>query len=180
MFKKTITFEDFNGEKQTQDFYFHLSKAEILPLISEAEGMKSRLEKIIASKDGRAIIAELRYFIELSCGIRSEDGKRFLKTPEAKSELLDSPAFDELLMELATDAGASVDFFGQLLPEKMQKEMLEAAKKTAEAPDPFAEAEDKRPAWVREHRQPTPAELQSMTKEELSAAFLARNRELSE
>lgn len=176
MFKKTITFEDFNGEKQTQDFYFHLSKAEILPLITEAEGMKSRLEKIIASKDGRAIIAELRYFIELSCGIRSEDGKRFLKTPEAKSELLDSPAFDELLMELATDAGASVDFFGQLLPEKMQKEMLEAAKKSSEAPDPFADAEDKRPAYIREHRQPTAVELRSMSPEELTQAWAHREQ----
>ena len=30
MFKKTITYEDYNGVKRTEDFYFHFSKAEIV------------------------------------------------------------------------------------------------------------------------------------------------------
>lgn len=29
MLKKTVTFTDYNGTERTQDFYFHLSKAEI-------------------------------------------------------------------------------------------------------------------------------------------------------
>ena len=30
MFKKTITYEDYNGVKRTEDFHFHFSKAEII------------------------------------------------------------------------------------------------------------------------------------------------------
>jgi len=177
MFKKTITFEDFEGEQQSQDFYFHISKAEFMELAFSGDDMKKRIERIIAAQDGKAILNELRDFIKLSVGMRSEDGTRFLKTPEAQSYLLDSPAYDELLMELATDAKASAAFINQLVPEKMQKEMKEQlAKQTgnSKAPDPFAEKKDERPAWEREHRHPTDAELQAMDKAELARAFKAK------
>ena len=32
MLKKTITYEDFNGVERKEDFYFNLSKAEIMEM----------------------------------------------------------------------------------------------------------------------------------------------------
>ena len=32
MLKKTITYNDYNGVERTEDFYFNLSKAEILEM----------------------------------------------------------------------------------------------------------------------------------------------------
>lgn len=178
MFKKTITFEDFNGIKQTQDFYFHLSKADLLAMATDGNAMMARIQGIIDAKDGKAILSELRDFIELAAGLRSEDGSRFIKTSEAKSVLMDSPAFDELLMELATNTDASVEFVQQLIPQKMQDELkaqLEKNVKSDQAvPDPFKEQEDLRPAWMKEHRHPTKEELLGMSAEELKLAF--RNR----
>ena len=40
MFKKTITYNDFNGVERTEDFYFHLTKAELIKLeFSESGGL---------------------------------------------------------------------------------------------------------------------------------------------
>lgn len=178
MFKKTITYEDFNGNKQTKDFYFHMSKAELLELAANGNAMADRLKKIIADNNGSAILREFRVLIMSSCGIRSEDGTKFLKTPEAQSDLLDSPAFDELLMELCTEAEAGAEFVRQLIPEKMQKEMQEKLKKQGdpEVSNPFANPteNDPRPAWMKENRNPTDVELRDMSREEMLLAFRHR------
>ena len=176
MFKKTISFEDFDGNPQARDFYFHISKAELLSLAANGEDMQERIRRITEAKDGAAILHEFRELIKLSVGVRSEDGQRFIKDEAAQSTLLDSPAFDELLMELATNADASVDFVTQLIPEKMQKEMLAQMKKSG--PDPFADKEDPRPAYQKEHRQPTQQELTSMSKDELVQAIAWRQAQL--
>lgn len=171
MFKKTIKFTDFNGEEQTKDFYFHMSKAELLSMTAQGDEMTARLKRIIATQDGGEILKEFRALVQMACGIRSEDGQRFIKTPEAQSELLDSPAYDELLFELCTEANASVDFVTKLIPQKMQDEMkaqLQKQQNVVELP------EDKIPAWIREDRNPTQTELQAMTPEELQLAFQRR------
>lgn len=173
MFKKTVTFTDFNGVQQNQAFYFHLSKAELLGMAADGKVMMERIQRIIDTNDGRAILAEFRDIIKEAAGVRSEDGSRFIKTDEAKSVLMDSPAFDELLMELATDADASAEFVRQLIPQSMQDEMLKKLKKDA-GPDPFVEKEDARPAWMKEHRNPTDEELKNMSREELQQAFRYR------
>lgn len=175
MFKKTVTFEDFNGNKQTKDFYFHISKAEFLAMAANGEAMQERLKRITSAVDGVAILKEFRDLIKLGVGIRSEDGQRFIKDAEAQSILLDSPAFDELLMELATDASAATEFVQQLLPEKLQKEMVEQLK-NAKTAGPFAEPEDNRPAYQKEHRLPTDAEVRSMTATEIQEAWQWREK----
>lgn len=171
MFKKTVKFEDFNGNEQTQDFYFHMSKAELLAMAANGDEMKERITRITEAQDGAAILQEFRELIKLAVGVRSEDGSRFIKDSTAQSTLLDSPAFDELLMELATNAGAGAEFVQQLIPEKMQKEMVEQLKKSQGAPDPFAQTEDTRPAYQREHRLPRQNEVDAMNKEEIMQAW---------
>ncbi|HKU51957.1 MAG TPA: hypothetical protein VJQ25_05790 [Nitrospira sp.] len=165
MFKKTVEFEDLDGNKQSKDFYFHISKAELLELASSADDMQARIKRIIEANDGGAILKELRDLIKMAVGVRSEDGQRFIKDESAQSTLLDSPAFDELLMELATSADASADFVRQLIPEKMQREMQEQLKKNVPADT------DNRPAYLKENRNPTEVELQQMSREQLVAAM---------
>lgn len=169
MFKKTVVFEDFDGNRQARDFYFHISKAELLSLAHSADDMQARIKRIVDSKDGAAILAELREFIKLSVGVRSEDGQRFIKDEEAQNTLFQSPAYDELLMELATNADACANFVQQLIPEKMQKEMQDKLKEMNQNPKtaPFADVEDTRPAYQREHRLPTDMEMVQMSKDEV-------------
>jgi hypothetical protein len=167
MFKKTIKFENLNGDEVERDFYFHLSKAELLGMAQDGDDFKARIERIQKTKDVRAVIDEFRALVKLAVGLRSEDGERFIKTPEAQSHLLDSPAFDELLFSLVSEPDAAVKFVQQLIPKKLQDQLDAELKKQGDGPDPFKEPEDNRPAYQKEHRQPTSAELQRMSKDEL-------------
>jgi hypothetical protein len=131
MFKKTVEFEDFDGNKQSRDFYFHISKAELIELSTSADDMQSRIKRIIEAGDGKAILHELREFIKLSVGVRSDDGQRFIKDEAAQNTLFQSPAYDELLMELATDANACANFVQQLIPETVGQRIR---RRTADPP----------------------------------------------
>lgn len=166
MFKKTIKYVNFNGDEVEKDFYFHISKAELIEMGVD-NSMKERIARIVASNDGPKILEEFKAIIKMSVGVRSEDGETFDKSPEAQTKLMSSPAYDELLVELATNATAATEFIKNLLPEKMQKELM----KQLGASDPFVEQEDVRPAWEREHRNPTDVELRNMSPEELRRAF---------
>lgn len=170
MFKKTIKFVGFNGEAQEKDFYFHLSNTELAMLSAGADDMKARIERIMKANDNLAILQELRELVKLACGIRSEDGERFIKTPEAQSQLLDSPAFDALLFELFVGKNAA-EFFSKLVPESQQNQIKELIEQ--QAADPFKEPEetDSRPAYQKENRRPTQAELQKMNTTEMQEAF---------
>jgi hypothetical protein len=151
-------------------------------MASNGKAMEDRIKAIIEADDGNAIINEVRELIRLSVGVRSEDGQRFVKDAAAQSNLLDSPAFDVLIMEMATSADAMTQFVKQLVPEKLQKEMAEELKKAAkDAADPFKEPVNPEPKglgsgaplpdYQRETRAPTKAELASMSDIEYKVAM---------
>ena len=126
MLKKTITYTDFNGEEVSEDFFFHLSKAELVELeMSHKGGLSEALERIIAAEDNKSIIAEFKNIILAAYGKRSEDGKRFIKTQEIRDEFVSTEAYSTLFMELVTDTNAAVVFVNGVIPQDM---VVEAAK----------------------------------------------------
>lgn len=173
MFKKTIKYKNFNGEEKEKDFYFHLSKGDLVALGAD-NSLEQRISRMMATNDGPNILKEFKEIIRLAVGVRSDDGETFDKSPEAQAALMSSPAFDELLMELITNAGAAESFIKNLIPTDMRNELL---KQIGSSNNPFAEQEDKRPAWIREHRNPTNEELRNASQEELRMAFKVRNGE---
>ena len=123
MLKKTITYTNFNDEEVSEDFYFHLSRAEIVELeLSEEGGLSAALQKIIDSKDGKEIIARFKDIILGSYGKRSEDGKYFHKSDEIRREFESSEAYSVLFMELVTNAGEAANFVNGIIPKGMQEE----------------------------------------------------------
>jgi hypothetical protein len=64
MLKKTITYEDYDGNKRTEDFYFNLSKAEIMEMeLSVSGGMTQMLNRIVSEQDGEKIIKTFKEII---------------------------------------------------------------------------------------------------------------------
>jgi len=121
--KKTITYKDFNDEEVSEDFFFHLSKAEIVELeMSEEGGLSEALKKIIASNDGREIIARFKEIILGSYGKRSPDGKRFVKNQQVREEFESSEAYSVLFMELVTNADKAAEFVNGIIPKGMAEE----------------------------------------------------------
>jgi hypothetical protein len=132
--KKTITFVDFNGEEVSEDFFFHLSKAELIELeMSQQGGLSQWLQNVVAAEDGKAIITEFKKIILSSYGKRSLDGSRFIKTQEFRDEFESSEAYSVLFVELVTDADAAAAFVNGIIPTGMAED---AARVVALAPAP--------------------------------------------
>jgi len=167
--KKTITYEDLNGDTVAEDHYFHLSKAELIELeLSHEGGFDKHLQKIVDSKNGSEIISEMKKLILMSYGKKSDDGKRFIKSQEFIDEFTQTEAWSTLFMEIATEAGKAVEFVRGVMPKGIEIELDKLGATDAERP---AEPEDTRPAWVKEDRLPTQAELIAMSPQELMEAF---------
>lgn len=133
MLKKTITYEDFNGETVSEDFYFHLSKAELVELeMSHRGGLSAALERIIAAEDNQAIISEFKNIILTAYGKRSDDGKRFIKTQELRDEFTSSEAYSTLFMDLIENTDSAVEFINGVIP----KDMVAEAEKIAQSNEP--------------------------------------------
>jgi len=117
MLKKTITYEDYDGNKRTEDFYFNLSKAEVLEMeMGISGGMTQMLNRIIAEQDSERIIKTFKEIILKAYGEKSPDGKRFIKSEELSTAFSQTEAFSQLFMELATDADAAAKFVNGIIP----------------------------------------------------------------
>ena len=170
MVKKSITYTElFTDEVKTEDFYFHLSKADLIEMeMSHKGGLHEYLQRIVASEDGKAIITEFKDLILTSYGVQSEDGRRFIKTPELRDEFLSSEAYSSLFMELCTNAEAAADFVNGIVPAGLEEEV---AKLMPGQPLPSGQSRN-----VFEHVQPnvvmlTPEEVAEMDSDELKSGL---------
>lgn len=125
MFVDTITYIDFNGEETTEDFYFHLSASDIARIeLSHSgrgkSGMVEELNRIIRKQNGSEIVAAFETFVLDSYGVKSDDGRRFIKTEKVYDEFRWSNAYDVFFIKLVTDAEFGAKFINGLLPEDLQ------------------------------------------------------------
>ena len=129
MLKKTITSVDFNGNERTEDFYFNLTKAEVMEMeMSTVGGLSEMIQKIVSAQDTPSIIKVFKDLILRSYGEKSADGKRFIKTPEMAESFSQTEAYSVLFMELATDAEAAAAFVNGIIPKPDNKSISPAAK----------------------------------------------------
>jgi hypothetical protein len=137
MLKREITYENFNGEKVSETFYFNLTKSEMLELeVSYYGGLEATIKRIVEAKDNKSLVEEFKKIILLSYGVRSDDGKRFIKNDTVREEFSQTAAFDELFIELATNDQAAVNFIQGVLPRDMVQNIKVAEIEVAPTPEP--------------------------------------------
>ena len=129
MLKKTISYVDYDGNERTEDFYFNLTKAELLEMsLSTAGGLDKYIEKITKTQDTPKLIELFKDIIIRSYGVKSDDGKRFIKNQEITEEFTQTEAYSDLFMTLATDDKEAADFLNGIIP----KSLLDAANNVVE------------------------------------------------
>lgn len=123
MIKKTIEYVDYNGENRKEEFYFNLSKAEVMEMeMSKNGGLSEYIQRIVKSSDNAAIIALFKEIICKAYGEKSLDGKRFIKNKELTEAFVQTEAYSELFMELATNADEAAAFVNGIIPKNMNVE----------------------------------------------------------
>ena len=124
MLKKIITYTDYNGIERTEPFYFNLSKAELMEMeLGVTGGMTEMLDKIIAAKDAPSLMKTFKEMIMKAYGIKSDDGKRLIKSEELSIAFTQTEAYSVLFMELITDDKAAADFVNGIIPNEIQAEV---------------------------------------------------------
>ena len=133
MIKKTVSYENFNGDKVTKDLYFNLTKFEAtefaLDLPDEITSEVSKdganaantdsVSKIVQKLGGKGIIEFIRKLVLKAYGIKSEDGERFEKSEKISTEFSQTMAFDTLMMELLTNDEEASRFITGVIPAEL-------------------------------------------------------------
>ena len=127
MLKKTITYTDYDGNQRTEDFYFNLSKAEVVEMELSTEGRLSNwMEKVVKTNNEPELIKLFKELVLKAYGEKSSDGRRFIKNDELSTAFSQTEAYTVLFMSLATDANAAADFVNGILPETENKSAIPA------------------------------------------------------
>ena len=132
MLKKIITYIDYNNVERTEPFYFNLSKAELMEMeLGVTGGMTEMLDKIIAAKDAPSLMKTFKEMIMKAYGVKSDDGKRLIKSEELSIAFTQTEAYTVLFMELITDDKAAADFVNGIIPNEIQAEVAAQAANNA-------------------------------------------------
>lgn len=124
MFKKTITYTDYDGNERTEEFRFNLSKAEYLMFENSViGGMSKEIEQAMAMQNGPRILEIFKDLVDRSYGVKSSDGRRFIKSPELLQEFRETEAYVNFFMELVTDPEAGKAFLRGVSPAELVAEL---------------------------------------------------------
>ena len=126
MLKKTMTYTDYNGVERTEDFYFNLTKAEIMEMeLSTSGGLAEYIQAIVNAKDAPAIIKVFKDLVLKAYGQKSADGRRFIKNAQMTEEFEQTEAYSDLFMKLATDADEASKFVNGIVPADIDRSAME-------------------------------------------------------
>lgn len=129
MLKKTIAYKDFNGNDRNEEFWFHMSEAELAEMqLSVNGGMESLMRQIINTRDTARLIKIFKDLVLNSYGEKSLDGRLFQKSPELSRAFSQTPAYSILFMELATDADKAAEFLNGIVPDSIKAKVQEGMK----------------------------------------------------
>lgn len=121
MLKETITYTDYNDIERTEDFYFNLTKSELMTLeATTTGGLVDRLKTMLAAKDGVAIMNFFTFLLHKAYGEKSLDGKQFVKSDDISNAFEQTPAYDQLFMRLVTNADDAAKFVNGVLPPDLR------------------------------------------------------------
>lgn len=122
MLKETITYVDYNGNERTEDFYFNLEEAEIMEMeMGVTGGLAEMIERVVKAQDAPTIIKIFKDLVLRAYGVKSPDGKRFIKNDEIRDSFAQSPAYSKVFMKLATDSDAASAFVNGIIPDHLSK-----------------------------------------------------------
>ncbi len=136
MLKKSIKYVDYNGETQTDECYFNLSKSELMEIqVSEKGGFENYLTALIEEKDQKKIYNLFKEIVLMSYGQKSSDGRTFIKKKMVDGQMIrlrdefeQTEAFSELMMELLTGGDTAIaDFINKLIPKELAEEVAKQA-----------------------------------------------------
>lgn len=144
MLKKTVTYEDFDGNKRTEELYFNMTQTELTEFAMELPDDVTKIFaantgkvtedealQIVNTLGGKGIYSFIKQLVLKSYGVRAEDGRRFVKIDDQgrplSVEFSQTLAFDAILMDLMSSEQEAAAFTNGIIPAKLaEKAQIQA------------------------------------------------------
>ena len=112
MLKQRVKYEGFDGELIEEDLYFNLTRMDLIELNDryESKDMAAYMDKIVKEKNVKELYKVLKDIVLMAYGVKSEDGKRFIKNQTVKDEFAESLAFSQLIEDFHETDTSMSDF----------------------------------------------------------------------
>ncbi len=132
MLKKVFNYVDYDGNQVSETCYFALSKAEIINFQVRGNGtFIDNLKSLLENRDIEKLYDFFKELVLDSYGVKSEDGRRFKKTPEIREDFKYSIPYSELITELMTNEDKIAEFARGVTPFDLSEEDIKKAMKSA-------------------------------------------------
>lgn len=127
MFKKTMTFDDLEGNETTQTLYFNFTKKEVAELL-EFEQLEEKLERLMKPveesglsqiENNRMAYDTFQDLILRAYGEKGDDNVTFVKNERTRAYLESHVAFVEMIFEFLENPALAAEFIEKCLPGKL-------------------------------------------------------------
>ena len=138
MIKRTINYVDFDGNQRTEDAYFNMTRSELIAFsfgmpdaVTDAakNANNANLEeagaKLVEKMGTSGIFNFVKDLVFKAYGMKSEDGRRFIKSEQMATEFTQTLAYDEFLIDLFSDDKKAAEFINGIIPADMAKQMTD-------------------------------------------------------
>lgn len=117
MYTDKRTYIDFDGHERTEEFRFNLTKQELTQMhLTTVGGLDEYIKRIAETQDVPKTIELFKQLMDMSYGIKTPDGRGFMKTKEALAEYQATNAYSDLYMELVSDVEKATKFVNDIAP----------------------------------------------------------------
>lgn len=136
MIKRTINYIDFNGNQRTEDAYFNMTRSELIAfsfdmpdVITDTARDTNNVDleaagtKLVEKMGTSGIFNFVKDLVFKAYGMKSEDGRRFIKSEQMATEFTQTLAYDEFLIDLFSDDKKASEFINGIIPADMAKQI---------------------------------------------------------
>ena len=132
MLKETVTYTDYDGKERTEDLYFNLEKHELIDLafdlpddiiVADEETGEIKENHMVEKLGDKGIYKFTKDVIKKAYGVKSADGRRFIKSDELTLEFTQTPMYDSILTKLTSDNDAATKFITTVIPANAAKDL---------------------------------------------------------
>ena len=124
MIKKTVTYKNFNDVEVTEYCYFKYTESQLADLeMSVGGGLSATLRSLSAAQNETELYKFFRQLILGAYGIKSADGRKFMKSKEISEDFEQTAAYNAIFMELVTNTDKAIEFVNNLIPESLKEKM---------------------------------------------------------
>ena len=89
--------------------------------LSTEGGLGNFINKAVAAKSQVELIELFKKLILAAYGVKSADGRRFVKNDAVREDFMSTQAFSDIYMELVQDADKASAFFNGIVPKEKNK-----------------------------------------------------------